>query len=380
MNSLFMSQIRVRVVGAGFSGAVAARVLADHGARIELWDKRDHIGGNAFDTPDAQGVWMHPYGPHIFHTQSQKVFDWLSRFTQWRSYEHRVKASVDGQLVPMPINRSTINQLYGLALDSQGVEDFLASVREPVAHPQNSEQAVWACVGKDLCDRLYRGYTRKQWGRDLSELSASVVTRIPVRTHDDDRYFTDTFQCMPQDGYTALFGRMLDHPHISIRLNQAFDPANPAHHEGCDALIYCGPVDAYFQYIYGPLPYRSIRFEHIHHKKQDIHQPVAVVNFPNEHAYTRVTEWKHITGQRCAGTTLTREYPSDEGEPFYPVPSDSSQRKFERYKALCETQDKVVFIGRLAEYRYYNMDQAVASSLAKSTALAMKLGLMVEVV
>ena len=375
-----MTPILVRVVGAGFSGAVAARVLAERGAQVELWDKRAHIGGNAFDAPDANGVLIHPYGPHIFHTQSQKVFDWLSRFTAWRTYEHRVKASVDDQLVPMPINRTTINQLYGLDLDEQGVEAFLASVRVPMAHPQNSEQAVWACVGKDLCDRLYRGYTRKQWGRDLSELSASVVTRIPVRTNDDDRYFSDTFQCMPQDGYTAMFARMLDHPNITVHLNQAFEPSNPTHKEGCDAMVYCGPVDAFFQYIYGALPYRSMRFEHVHHAHQDTHQTVAVVNYPNEHAYTRVTEWKHLTGQICSGTSLTREYPSDVGEPFYPVPSDDSQQKFARYQALCDTQDKVVFIGRLAEYRYYNMDQAVASSLVKSTALATKLGLMAEVV
>jgi UDP-galactopyranose mutase len=373
-----MGRLRVRVVGAGFSGAVAARVLAERGAEVDIWEKRDHIGGNAFDTPDAQGVLMHPYGPHIFHTQSQKVFDWLSQFTDWRPYEHRVKAWVDDQLVPMPINRTTINQLYGLDLDEAGVEAFLASVREPHAHPQNSEQAVWACVGKELTDKLYRGYTRKQWGRDLSALSASVVKRIPVRTNDDDRYFSDTFQVMPKDGYSAMFERMLDHDNIKVSLNQAFDPANPNHKAGCDALIYCGPVDAYFQYVHGPLPYRSIRFEHTHLADTAQHQPVAVVNYPNEHPYTRVTEWKHITGQVCDGTTLTHEYPTEVGEPFYPVPSDESQQTFERYKALCEAQDFVFFIGRLAEYRYYNMDQAVASALVKSAALAAQLGLKQE--
>ena len=373
-----MSQIRVRVVGAGISGAVAARLLAERGAWVELWDKRAHIGGNAFDTQDEHGVWMHPYGPHIFHTQSQKVFDWLSRFTEWRSYEHRVKASVDGKLVPMPINRTTINQLYDLDLDEAGVDAFFASVRQPYHPPANSEQAVWSCVGQDLCDKLYRGYTRKQWRRDLSELSASVVTRIPVRTNDDDRYFSDAFQYMPKEGYTAMFERILDHPHITLRLNQPFDPADAAHHAGCDALVYSGPVDAFFQYAYDALPYRSMRFEHTHHANTDHYQPVAVVNFPNEQAYTRVTEWKHMTGQVCSGTTLTHEYPTDVGEPFYPVPSDASQQQFDRYKVLCEAQENVVFIGRLAEYRYYNMDQAVASALAKSSALASRLGLMEE--
>jgi UDP-galactopyranose mutase len=370
--------MRIRVVGAGFSGAVAARVLAERGAEVEIWEKRDHLGGNAFDTPDAQGVLMHPYGPHIFHTQSQKVFDWLSQFTDWRPYEHRVKAWVDDQFVPMPINRTTINQLYGLDLDEAGVAAFLASVREPYAHPHNSEQAVWACVGKELTDKLYRGYTRKQWGRDLSALSASVVKRIPVRTNDDDRYFSDTYQFMPKEGYSVMFERMLDHHLIRARLNQPFDSANPAHKEGCDALIYCGPVDAYFQYRFGRLPYRSIRFEHQHLADTDQHQPVAVVNFPNDHPYTRVTEWKHITGQICHGTTLTHEYPTEDGEPFYPVPSDESQQTFERYRALCEAQDFVTFIGRLAEYRYYNMDQAVASALVKSSALAHRLGLKQE--
>ncbi len=373
-----MSPIRVRVVGAGFSGAVAARVLAERGAWVDVWDKRGHIGGNAFDTQDEHGVLMHPYGPHIFHTQSQKVVDWLSRFTEWRQYEHRVKASVGGQLVPIPINRLTINQLYDLDLDETGVEAFFASVRQPFPHPQNSEQAVLACVGQDLCDKLYRGYTRKQWGRDLSELSASVVTRIPVRTNDDDRYFSDAFQCMPKHGYTAMFERILSHPNITVQLNQSFDPTDPEHKTGCDAMVYCGPVDAFFQYAHGALPYRSLRFEHIHHVDQDQHQPVAVVNYPNEHAFTRVTEWKHMTGQVCDGTTLTHEYPSDVGEPFYPVPNDESQQQFDRYKALCEAEQSVVFIGRLAEYRYYNMDQAVASALAKSSALASRLGLSTE--
>ena len=370
--------VKVRVIGAGFSGAVAARVLADRGAAVEIWDKRPHIGGNAFDQTDAHGVLYHPFGPHIFHTQSEKVFHWLSRFTAWRPYEHRVKAWVNDQLVPMPINRTTVNQLYQLELDTPGVERFLESVREPFPHPKNSEEAVLACVGRDLCDKLYRGYTRKQWGRDLSELSASVVTRIPVRTNDDDRYFSDDFQYMPQNGYSAMFESILEHPNITVHLGQAFDKKKAAHQTGFDAMIYCGPVDAYFQYVHGELPYRSLRFEHVHTAEKERIQPVAVVNYPNDHAYTRSTEWKHMTGQVCAGSTVTYEYPTDTGEPFYPVPNTESQMQFEQYKTLCEAEHNVVFIGRLAEYRYYNMDQAVASALAKSSALASRLGLPTE--
>lgn len=371
--------MRVRIVGAGFSGAVAARVLADAGGSVEVWDKRSHVGGNAYECDDAYGVRVHPYGPHIFHTNSQRVVDWLSRFTEWRAYEHRVVAQVDGQFVPMPINRTTINRLYGLNLDEVGAAAFLEAAREPHAHPQNSEDAVLSCAGRDLCDRLYRGYTLKQWGCDLSALSASVVSRIPVRTNDDDRYFSDSFQCMPLHGYAALFDKMLSHPNITLSLNRPFDPESESDRSNCDFLIYTGPVDAFFKHCHGALPYRSLRFEQVH--VPDVTQvlPTAVVNYPNDHAYTRETEWKQLTGQQCQGTTLTREYPCAEGEPFYPVPNDKNQALLRQYQAMAEALDRVAFIGRLAEYRYYNMDQAVASALTKATVIAQRLGLTREV-
>ncbi len=370
-----MTLKNIRIIGAGFSGATAARVLAEQGASVEIWDKRPHIGGNAFDTQDAYGVTYHPYGPHIFHTNSDRVMSWLQRFSTWQPYEHRVLASVDEKLVPMPINRTTINQLYNLNLDEAGIQAFFDNVKEPYPHPQNSEQAVLSFVGRDLCDKLYRGYTLKQWGRDLSQLSASVVTRIPVRTNDDDRYFSDGHQCMPTNGYSALFKEILRHPNIDLRLDHPFDPSNVEHRQHCDALVYTGPIDAFFGHIHGPLPYRSLRFEHSHHPEQTFAQPVGVINHPNQHAYTRVTEWKHITGQSCNGTTLTREYPSDQGEPFYPVPSADAQALFTRYQAMAEALPNVTFIGRLAEYRYYNMDQAIASALSKADALAQQLQL-----
>lgn len=371
--------MHVRIVGAGFSGAVAARVLADAGASVEVWDKRSHVGGNAYDCEDAHGLRMHPYGPHIFHTQSQRVVDWLSRFTEWRVYEHRVLASVDGKFVPMPINRETINRLYGLNLDQAGVAAFLESVREPSAHPRNSEEAVLSFVGRDLCDKLYRGYTRKQWGCDLSELSASVVSRIPVRTDDDDRYFLDSFQCMPLHGFTVLFEKMLSHPKIKLDLGRAFDPQKEEDRRGCDFLIYTGPVDAFFNHCHGQLPYRSLQFEHVHVPDVTHVLPAAVVNYPNDHAFTRVTEWKQLTGQQCLGSTVTREYPSAEGEPFYPVPNDKNHALLRTYQDMAEALDRVAFIGRLAEYRYYNMDQAVASALTKTAVIAQTLGLVSEV-
>lgn len=371
--------MRVRIVGAGFSGAVAARVLADAGGIVEVWDKRSHVGGNAYDCDDAYGIRVHPYGPHIFHTNSQRVVDWLSRFTEWRAYEHRVVAQVDGQFVPMPINRTTINRLYGLNLDEPGVAAFLEAAREPNENPSNSEEAVLSFVGRELCDKLYRGYTQKQWGCDLSELSASVVSRIPVRTNDDDRYFSDSFQCMPLHGYTALFDKMLSHPNITLSLNRPFDPDSESDRRGCDFLIYTGPVDVFFKQCFGALPYRSLRFEQVH--VSDVTQvlPTTVVNYPNEYAYTRETEWKQLTGQQCQGTTLTREYPCAEGEPFYPVPNEQNQALLRKYQAMADGLDRVAFIGRLAEYRYYNMDQAVASALTKATLIAQRLRLASEV-
>jgi len=358
------------IVGAGFAGAVCARELADAGWRVQVIDKRPHIAGNAYDHVDDHGVMVHRYGPHIFHTNSEKVFEHLSRFTDWRPYEHRVLAVPDvasGRSYPMPINRTTINQLYGLDLDEAGVAAYLERVREPREPIKTSEDVVLNSVGADLCEKFFRGYTRKQWGLDLSQLSGGVAARIPTRTNDDDRYFTDRYQAMPALGYTAMFERMLDHPAITVRTSIAYEQIVST--ADVRTTIFTGPVDEYFGHRFGRLPYRSLRFEHEHLAQTAQFQAVGTVNYPNDHAYTRITEFKHLTGQTHAGTSLVREYPTADGDPYYPIPNPANEALFKRYEALAETESDVHFIGRLAQYRYYNMDQVVASALALSQRL-----------
>lgn len=357
------------IVGAGFAGSVCARILADAGRRVVLVDRRDHIGGNAHDRLDAHGVLVHPYGPHIFHTNSEAVMRFLSRFTTWRHYEHRVLAEVDGQLLPIPINRTTINRLYGLDLDEDGVAAWLERVRVPREPLATSEDVVLNSVGHDLCEKFFRGYTRKQWGLDLSELSAGVAARIPTRTGDDDRYFGDRYQFMPADGYTAMFVRMLDHPLITVRLG--CDDRQARREVAHGHLVFTGPIDAFFDHCLGRLPYRSLRFEHEHLATGgDLVQPVGTVNYPNRHAYTRITEFRHLTGQAHAGTSIVREYPQAEGDPFYPVPNPANEALYRRYVELADQRKDVTFIGRLAQYRYYNMDQIVAAALKTAGELA----------
>lgn len=356
-----METIDYLIVGAGFAGSTAARTLADQGRRCLIVDKRPHIGGNAYDCKDEQGVLIHPYGPHIFHTNSKKVLEFLSRFTSWRYYEHRVLAQVEGDLYPIPINRTTLNRLYGLELDEAGVKAHLDSVAEKRDEIRSSEDVVLASVGRDLCDKFYAGYTRKQWGIELSQLSSGVAARIPTRTNDDDRYFADTYQFMPAEGYGAMFRNMLDHPLISVHLETDFRSVREEF--ASTKLVYTGPIDAYFDHCHGKLPYRSLRFEHEHLPKTRRFQPVGTVNYPNDHAYTRITEFKHLTGQHHSGTSIVREYPTDEGDPYYPIPRPENEALYRRYAEMAEREPNVAFIGRLAQYRYYNMDQVVASAL-----------------
>lgn len=365
-----MALRRVVVVGAGFAGSVSARVLAESGCTVTVIDKRPHVGGNAFDCTDDAGVLIHPYGPHIFHTNSLKVVRFLSRFTDWRFYEHRVLAWINGVLFPIPINRTTVNQLYGLELDEAGVESFLAERRVPCESIQNSEDLVLSSVGVDLCNKFFRGYTKKQWGLDLSDLSAGVAARIPTRSNDDDRYFSDNFQMMPAQGYTQMFLRMLDHPRIAVQTNTDFFQVR----EGLswDHLIYTGPVDQFFDKCFGALPYRSLRFEHQHLASVDSFQKVGTINYPNDFEFTRITEFKKLTGQRTVGTSIVREYPQASGEPFYPIPRPENELLFKRYQKLIDQERNVSFIGRLAQYRYFNMDQVVASSLTKADDLIVR--------
>jgi UDP-galactopyranose mutase len=367
-----MIEADVAVVGCGFAGSVVAERLAASGYRVLIMDKRSHIGGNAFDEKDAAGVTIHRYGPHIFHTNGRRIFEYLSQFTEWRPYEHRVLASVDGKLLPMPINRTTINGLYGLTLTEQSVQEFIDGVREP-RHPKDtSEDVVLDSVGRELCDKFFRGYTRKQWGLDLAQQSAGVAARVPFRTSDDDRYFTDAYQSMPLAGYTAMFARMLSHPNISLKLN--VDYREIRSELATRHLVYTGPIDEYFGYCHGRLPYRSLRFEHRHLAGLQRYQTVGTVNFPNDFEYTRITEFKHLTGQSHAGTSIVCEYPQAVGDPYYPIPRAENETLYQRYKDQAKTERAVTFVGRLAQYRYYNMDQVVGAALSASENVLRELG------
>jgi len=350
------------IVGAGFAGSVLAeRLAAQSGKKVLIVDKRPHVGGNAYDYYDAAGVLVHRYGPHVFHTNSAAIVAYLSRFTAWRPYQHRVLASVDGQLLPLPINLDTINRLYGLELNSCQAEAFFAARAEPVEQVRTSEDMIVKQIGRELYQKFFRGYTRKQWGLDPSQLDASVTARIPVRTNRDDRYFTDTYQLMPLHGYTRMFQRMLEHPNIKLLLNT--DYREIAGTIPYRELIYTGPVDAFFDERYGKLPYRSLEFRH-ETLDQEHYQATGTVNYPNDYPYTRITEFKHLTGQQHARTSIVYEYPRAGGDPYYPVPRPESAVLYKKYQALAEATPHVHFVGRLATYKYYNMDQVVAQALA----------------
>jgi UDP-galactopyranose mutase len=351
------------IVGAGFAGSVVAERIANVlEERVLLIDRRSHVGGNAYDEYDAAGILVHRYGPHIFHTNAARVAAYLSQFTEWRAYEHRVLARVNDVLVPMPINLDTINRLYGLELGEAELEDWFAERAESVVAVRTSEDAVVARVGRELYELFFRGYTRKQWGLDPSQLDASVTSRIPVRTNHDDRYFTDTFQAMPRHGYTAMFERMLDHPLIDLALDTDFTDLPLPLRTG--RIVYTGPVDEFFGRRFGPLPYRSLRFRFETHDVEWL-QPVGTINEPSETAvpWTRSTEFKHLTGQRHRRTTVVYEYPRSDGDPYYPIPRPENAALYDRYRALADATPNVHFVGRLATYRYYNMDQVVAQAL-----------------
>lgn len=353
-------KVDVLVVGAGLAGCVIAERCAAAGHSVLMVERRDHIGGNAYDEKDAAGVLVHRYGPHIFHTNSHNVVEYLSRFTDWFPYEHRVLSSVGGHLYPVPINRTTINQLYGWDLDEAGVARYLERVRETRQVIRNSEDAVLNSVGRVLCEIFFRNYTRKQWGVDLTELSPGVAGRIPVRTNDDDRYFTEKYQQMPRDGFTAMFRNMLQSPLISLELGTSLQQMRRIR---AGHVFYTGPIDEYYNFCFGHLPYRSIRIEQEHLPNLETYQPVATVNFPNDFAFTRITEFKHLTHQRHSGTSIVREYPQSQGDPFYPVPTPQNQARYLQYKNLANAERYVSFVGRLAQYRYHNMDQVVAAAL-----------------
>lgn len=354
-------RIDVLVVGAGYAGSVVAERLARAGKRVHVIDRRPHVGGNAYDEYDEHGILVHRYGPHIFHTNSKRIVAYLSNFTEWRPYEHHALAHVDGKLLPIPINLDTVNELYGLSLDEEDVKAFLEQVREPKTPALTGEDVVVDAVGRDLYEKFFENYTRKHWGLDPSQLNAGVTARVPVRTNRDARYWTDEFQGVPLHGYTKMFEAMLDHPNITVELGVDFHEVRGRLRS--THVVYTGPVDAYFDYRFGELPYRSLRFEHEHLPGTSRYQQAPTINYPNEHDYIRVTEFKHVTGQEHSGTSIVREYPRSEGDPYYPIPRPENEALYKRYRSLVEQERNVTFVGRLAQYRYYNMDQVVAAAL-----------------
>ncbi|MBY5701237.1 UDP-galactopyranose mutase [Rhizobium leguminosarum] len=352
------------IVGAGFAGSVLAeRLAADGGKKVLVCDRRPHIGGNTYDHYDEAAILVHKYGPHIFHTNSEDVVAYLSRFTAWRPYEHRVLAQVGELRLPIPINRTTLNALYNIDLTSDAeAARFLAERAEPCDPVKTSRDVVISQVGAELYRTFFEGYTRKQWGLDPSELDRSVTARIPTRTNTDDRYFLDRFQAMPLDGYTRMFERMLNHDNITVMVGTDF--ADLRRERLADHTIFTGPIDEYFGHCFGRLPYRSLKFIH---ETRDVRRllPVAVINFPSEDVpHTRVTEYKHLTGQVHPRTSISYEYASAEGESYYPIPRPENQALYKQYETLARTRDDVTFVGRLGTYKYYNMDQVVGQSLA----------------
>lgn len=354
--------MNILIIGAGFAGSVCARELAEAGHKVLVVDRRDHIAGNAFDLKDEHGILIHQYGPHIFHTNSERIFNYLSKYTEWYQYEHRVRGVVEGKEYPFPINRDTLNQLYSLDLDEKGAADFFEKVREPREPVKTSEDVVLNSVGRDLYGKFFLNYTKKQWGLDPSQLKAGVAARIPTRTNTDDRYFTDKFQAMPLHGYTVIFENLLNHPNIEVQLSTEFKDVLNSSRE-FDHIVYTGPIDAFYDFKFGHLPYRSLRFEHEHLADQEWYQSVGTVNYPNDFEFTRITEFKHLTGQQATSTSIVREYPTAEGDPYYPIPRDENEILFKKYKVLADQEERVTFVGRLAEYRYYNMDQVVGAAL-----------------
>ena len=354
------------IVGAGFAGAVLAeRIATQLGKTCLIVERRNHIGGNAYDHYDNAGVLLHNYGPHYFRTNSQRIVDYLSKFTDWRPVEYKILSWTNGHFWNFPINLNTFEQLVGHPSTSEEMEAQLAEWRVKIDNPKNSEDVIVSQVGWKLYEMFFKNYTRKQWHRDAKDLDASVCGRIPIRTNRDDRYLAEKFQALPKEGYTAMFERILADPKIEVRLNTDFrDARNQVRY---DHLIFTGPIDEYYDHCFGHLPYRSLRFEP-ETLSQEYFQPAMQVNYPNDYDFTRIVEIKHATGQKLPATTIVREYPQDYGpgrEPYYPIPAPDAKALYQKYADRAASEKNVTFVGRLATYRYYNMDQVVGTALAE---------------
>lgn len=354
------------IVGAGISGAtLAERYATQQNKKVLVLEKRDHIGGNCYDYTDDAGVLVSKYGAHIFHTSFEDVWEYVNLFSKWTPYEHRVLSYVDGKLVPVPVNITTVNMLFGLNIkNEEEMIEWLKKNTPIIPEPKNSEEMAISRVGPVLYERMFKHYTEKQWDTSPVNLAPTVTGRIPVRTNFDDRYFSDPHQALPSEGYTKLFEKMLDHPNITVRLNTDYF-AMKDQLKDFEKLFFTGPIDQFFAYKYGnKLQYRSLRFEFETHDKE-YYQSNAVINYPNDHKYTRILEFKRLTGQKNPKTTICKEYPTWEGEPYYPVHSQENRDLYEEYRKEAEKSEKdgIYFVGRLANYKYFNMDQAFKNAL-----------------
>lgn len=349
------------IVGAGITGAILARRLVEEfDTSVWLIEKENYVGGFCYDERDSQGILIHRFGPHIFRTDEKEVYDYLSRFTQWYDYQHKVRTYVEGHTYPMPINLDTINQYFHTNYTCETIKEFYQSQAKPIVVPTNVEEQITSQVGTKLYELFYKEYTKKQWGVDPKSLSPSVVSRIPVRCNGDDRYFTCKYQGIPKDGYTALIKNILNHPRIHIMLNTNFSSIKDEIEY--DHLYYTGSIDEYFDYCYGELPYRSVQFK-FEEYDMEYFQETAVVNYPNDNDYTRITEFKHfLPYKEGLHTVIAKEYSQIDGNPSYPIPNEENQKQYEMY-ASTNQDSNVTFLGRLGEYRYYSMDQIVSRIL-----------------
>ncbi|WP_294182013.1 UDP-galactopyranose mutase [uncultured Clostridium sp.] len=347
------------IVGCGFAGSVCARILAEKNKKVLIVDKRNHIGGNAYDYYNKSDIMVHKYGPHIFHTDDKVVWNFISRFTKWNKYQHRVLSYVDGKMLPFPINLDTINMLYGTCYNLQNINEFYKSFKNGRMNIQNSRDMIVSKLGEDLYKKFFRGYTKKQWDLYPEELDSEVTARIPVRFNRDDRYFTNRYQGIPKYGYTRMFKNMLDHKNIKIMLNvDYFEIKDEISYKN---LIYTGPIDYFFSYCFGNLPYRSLEFVQETYNVEH-YQKAGTVNYPNDYDFTRITEYKYFTGQKSPVTTIMKEYSRAEGEPYYPIPRKENKNLYKKYEEKAKKLNNAYFIGRLANYKYFNMDVVVSEA------------------